>query len=98
MDLDRKWILVKNITLKSKKWDDEVVVYNTFSGDTYLYDEIGWKILSTIQIGPHSGNQLITEVFQMLADNHMDVNQVRSHVEKILADLYRNGLIESSNT
>lgn len=45
------WRVPTTLNLRSRRWDAQVVVFNTHSGDTFLLDELSWQALDVLREG-----------------------------------------------
>jgi PqqD family protein of HPr-rel-A system len=92
VDSNTKWRLVSDQALHFRSWDDELVVYNSFSGDTHLLGSTAAHILLKLQQAPSNSNTL-AESLAPLFHAEMD-DEFVVQVEQILADLDTLALIE----
>ncbi len=56
--LEERWCLPVDVELIWQSWDDEVIVYNTASGQTHLLDALSGTVLKEIENHPGTIPQL----------------------------------------
>lgn len=81
------WRTIADGTLHFRHWDDEVVVYNSLSGDTHLLDEAAARLLLKLQPMPAD--------VEGLAAALAIPDVPASRVEEILLQLDALALVES---
>lgn len=87
-----KWRLTSNESLHFRAWGDEVVVYNSLSGDTHLLDSATSQMLLHLQAAPSDAAtlaELLTPYFQIAPSADL-----RLHIEQQLSELRALALIE----
>jgi len=83
---------MSNQVLHFRFWDDEFVVYNSFSGDTLLLGSTAAQILLKLQQAPLNSTTL-AESLAPLLHGEMD-DELVAQIDNILADLDTLALIE----
>ncbi|MFQ5958848.1 MAG: HPr-rel-A system PqqD family peptide chaperone [Alphaproteobacteria bacterium] len=66
-----RWRLPEGVRLLWKTWGDEVVVFNTSSGQTHLLDPLSGAVLESIEASPMTVAQLtgrLAERFDLAPD------------------------------
>jgi len=56
------WRLVPGQCLRHRRFDDALVVYNDLSGDTHLLGDSAAHLLSVLQQGPASADNLLASL------------------------------------
>ncbi len=56
--LEERWCVPADVELIWQSWDDEVIVYNTASGQTHLLDALSGAVLKEIENRPGTIPQL----------------------------------------
>jgi PqqD family protein of HPr-rel-A system len=79
--------------LLHKDWgEDEIVVFNSASGNTHLINATAWKIVYILQSKPCSAFELAE---QIAAESQLDVDEeIVRRIEIVLNTLDELGLIE----
>lgn len=80
-----KWQVIAPDALHTRAWDNEVVVYETTSGNTHLLDAVTAQVLATVAHAPAD----TAAIAQTLADLWPEAPAERVHeqVDVILAEL-----------
>ena len=55
---EERWCLPADVELLWRSWDDEVIVYNTASGQSHLLDALSGAVLKEIERRPGTVEQL----------------------------------------
>lgn len=84
------WQLNPDFQLCWKKWDEQLVLYHTGSGDTHLFDQFGNHILQLLK----SRTMTISELRKQLL---ADTNQTENSLDEFLNELQRLGIAEQVN-
>jgi PqqD family protein of HPr-rel-A system len=87
-----KWRVISNDALHFRSWDDEVVVYNSLSGDTHLLGSTAAQILLNLQEAPSDAASLaesLAPFFQIAPGADLPLQ-----IGELLADLNALALIE----
>ncbi|MGZ3252918.1 MAG: HPr-rel-A system PqqD family peptide chaperone [Burkholderiaceae bacterium] len=87
-----KWRVISNEALHFRTWDDEVVVYNSQSGDTHLLGSAAAQILLNLQTTPSDSASLAEELaphFEVAPSADLPLQ-----IDQLLAELNVLGLIE----
>jgi len=92
------WQLNPDFQLCWKKWDEQLVLYHTGSGDTHLFDQFGNHILQLLK----SRTMTISELRkQLLADTNQTENieaeTTENSLDEFLNELQRLGIAEQVN-
>jgi PqqD family protein of HPr-rel-A system len=87
-----KWRAISSEALHFRAWNDEVVVYNSLSGDTHLIDSATAQLLQLLRAGPADAATLANA----LAPHFQDIQSADRtiHIEQLLASLDGLALIE----
>jgi PqqD family protein of HPr-rel-A system len=87
-----KWQLTGGRAVRIRVWDEEAVVFNSLSGDTYLLGYTAACIVSLLQQSSAEDHDLVAELSRQA---QADVTEEFSRqVESVLAELRTLNLIE----
>ncbi len=92
------WQLNQNFQLYWRKWDEQLVLYHTGSGDTHLFDQFGNHILQLLKSSSMTTAELRK---QLLADTNQTENvedeTTENSLDEFLNELQRLGIAEQVN-
>jgi PqqD family protein of HPr-rel-A system len=92
IDRNMKWQVRKDPQLLWRFWDDEIVVYNTESGDTHLLDSISSEALKNLESSPSSIAELSC-LTKSAIESTLD-QRLEDYFEKLIMHLWGLRLIE----
>jgi PqqD family protein of HPr-rel-A system len=87
-----KWRAISNVALHFRAWDDEIVVYNSLSGDTHLIDSATAQLLHLLQTAPADAATLakaLAPYFEVTQSADLPIR-----IEQLLTNLDALALIE----
>ena len=88
---DTVWRLPVGAELLWQKWDDEVIVFNTASGQTHLLDALSAATLREIESRPGGINQLADRLAERFELDGADLSQ---RLTEVCARFDELGLVE----
>lgn len=88
-----KWHVIAPDALHTRAWDNEVVVYETTSGNTHLLDAVTARVLATVANAPADTTAIAQTLADLWPENPAEL--VHEQVDAILAGLAGISLIAS---
>jgi PqqD family protein of HPr-rel-A system len=87
-----QWRALEDNALRFQSWNDEVVVYNTLSGDTHILDKPAVQILQALQRTPSD----VLSLAQLLAATWQceTSDDLLREIEMVLSDMHTLSLVE----
>lgn len=87
-----KWQAISSPVLHLRAWEDELVVYNSLSGDTHLLEPLAGLVFTQLRHAPSDETSLVESLCQ--AQRTEPDAELSLQVRQILADLHTLALIE----
>lgn len=87
-----RWRTIRDDAFLFRAWDDEVVIYNSLSGDTHIIDRTAAQILQTLQQTPSDVGTLAQLVAAELQCEPGD--ELSQDIESVLSDMAALSLVE----
>ncbi|MET0106703.1 MAG: HPr-rel-A system PqqD family peptide chaperone [Sedimenticola sp.] len=89
---EKRWQLSSYTRLEFSRYDDEVVVFDTGSGNTHVVDPVAADLLLTLSDKPHTkkelSNQIVTS-FEFEQDS-----SIEKYVDSLLHSLAKQNIIQ----
>jgi PqqD family protein of HPr-rel-A system len=92
------WKIPPRNELYWNSWDDEVIVYNNWSGDTHLLNSIAIEILNYFQQNGVCSSIAVTEYVSQFVNLDEDTGDLRLLIDEHISQLDKLGLIERTKS
>ena len=84
------------VTFKFHSWGDEHIVYNNFSGNTHLVDELTYYTLQCVNASLNEAQTIYQQVAEV-ANMELD-DELKSYLTQVISSLAQKNLIELQST
>jgi PqqD family protein of HPr-rel-A system len=91
-----KWQVTSNQAVNCCLWDDELVFYNIFSGDTHLLGSAATQLLLELRQSPSNTQSLTEALASKLQAEKVTYEEFSFQIDHFLDELNTLGLIEFS--
>ncbi len=91
-----KWQVTSDQAVSCRLWDDELVFYNIFSGDTHLLGSAATQVLLELRQSPSNALCLTEALASRLQADNVTHEEFSFQIEHLLNEFNTLGLIEFS--